>query len=51
MIASSHDGHDVSLHDLVELFIASPTSPRSLKTESRGLSYDFSLAGCFVVLL
>ena len=26
--------HDVSLHDLVELFVASPTSPRSSKTES-----------------
>ena len=27
--------NDVSMHDLVELFVASSTSQRSLKTESR----------------
>ena len=31
--------NDVSLHDLVELFVASPTSPRSPKTESGCKSY------------
>ena len=37
--------NDVSLHDLVELFDASPMSPRSSKTESGCKSYArFSFA-------
>ena len=42
--------NDVSLHDLVELFVASPTSPKSSKTESgceRYVRFRFALSAGF----
>ena len=43
--------NDVSLHDLVELFVASPTSPRSSKTESgckRYARFHIALSAVFL---
>ena len=38
--------NDVSMHDLVDLFVASSTSQRSLKTESGHKSYEcFGVGG------
>ena len=41
--------NDVSMHDLVELFVANPTSQRLSKTESGCKSYDRFRTGCLAV--